>query len=68
MRHYLFHLRVAVALLAVVAITASATWAIRAAATSRFKATRAGQLVEQLQHVAPQIEKHGQELDELSRP
>jgi hypothetical protein len=62
------HFRAAAALLAAVAITAYAMWVIRAAAISSLKSSRAGQIVEQFQHVAPQIEQRDKEVDELTRP
>jgi hypothetical protein len=67
-RNYFIHLRIAAALLALVAITAYATWVIRAAAISTFKSSRGGQIVEQFKHVAPQIQRRDNEVEELTRP
>jgi hypothetical protein len=67
-RNHCTHFRTAATLLAVVAITAYAMWVIRAAAIGTFRSSRGGQIVEQLKHVAPQIERRDKEVSELTRP
>jgi hypothetical protein len=68
MRSRSAYIRAIAACIAVPAITVYCVWLVRVVAISAFESSKAGQLVRQYDYVAPQIERHAKEIEELTRP
>ena len=62
------YLRAALAIVLLPAITAYCAWIIQNAAQNAFSNTKSGWLIRTYERVAPQIEQHQQEIQELSSP